>query len=72
MKAKAVVLSLGFHLCIDAPGQNLLLITQAVEDILSKVQNCCRMTGSQFFTMPLGWERGTQELPDGGWRVVRT
>ena len=37
--ARAGVLSLGFHLCIEAPGQNLLMIIQGVEEVLVKVEN---------------------------------
>lgn len=37
--ARAAVLSPDFHLCIDGPGQDLLTIIYAVEEVLGKVQN---------------------------------
>lgn len=37
--ARAAVLSPGFHLCIDGPGQDLLMIIYAVEIILCMVQD---------------------------------
>lgn len=37
--ARAVVLPPGFHLCIDGPGQDLLMIISAVKEGLGKLQN---------------------------------
>ena len=76
-----MVLSPGFHLCIEAPGQNLLMIIQAIEEFSIRFRTKCRMAGSQFFNATgvgqgnsryAGWGLGSVEAWRGDKGTVCT
>ena len=69
--AIAAIPSPGFHLCIDAPGQDPLIIIQAAEEVLHVFQNLLQNGWLTVLHNVTGVERGTQELLDGGWVVGR-